>query len=318
MSEGRVQVWEIYIVLNLAINVSLTLHRFCIHGVAGMLRPLTHAEMNWTHVSGDILIWACVWMVQLENSTQSSVMLLILPINPCHMHKTAACTISSSPDPEDRPCVVIPVWSRYQIVPKGHSGSFKSVFLGDTENLPSGSVLPIPDHPHLMLASHPFIILFITLFLPQSLYESFKSPTDDVLMRTDFCSSTCLSVSLTLVLCSTQLGGSETEADTLTHSFALPTMIIHMDYTSLPQWRERERDVEDGGWVRGMYWNREIKWKRKEWVRGRVCVIVFLEMVCQLSQTHSVYLDTEATLKMYDCHCTSGICAQMMLDIYSS
>lgn len=256
MSEGRVQVWKIYIVLNL-INVSLTLHRFCIHGVAGTLRQLTHAEMNWTHVSGDILIWACVWMVQLEHSTQSSVMLLILPINPGHMHKTAACTISSSPDPEDRPCAVIPVWSWYQIVPKGHSGSFKSVFLGDTENLPSGSVLPIPDHPHLMLASHPFIILFITLFLPQSLYESFKSPTDDVLMRTDFCSSTCLSVSLTLVLCSTQLGGSETEADTLTHSVCPPHYDnphgLHFTPTVGERDRERERDVEDGGWVRGMY-----------------------------------------------------------------
>lgn len=225
MSEGRVQVWEIYIVLNLAINVFLTLHRFCVHRVAGMLRPLTHAEMNWTHVSGDILIWACVWMVQLENSTQSNVMLHILPINPCHMHKTAACTISSSPDPEDRPCAVIPVWSWYQIVPKGHSGSFKSVFLGDTENLPECSLfspfLIIPTWClHLILSSFSSSCSFF-------LRVSSKSPTDDVLMRTDwpagnFCSSTCLSVSLTLVLCSTQLGGSETEADTLTHSVCPP------------------------------------------------------------------------------------------------
>ncbi len=247
MSEGRVQVWEIYIVLNLAINVSLTLHRFCIHGVAGMIRHLTHAEMNWTHVSGDILIWACVWMVQLENSTQSNVMLLILPINPGHMHKTAACMISSSPDPEDRPCAVIPVWSRYQIVPKGHSGSFKSVFLGDTENL------------HLALFS-PFLI--IPTWCLHLILSSFSSSRSFFLrvyinpLRVPPMMSWCrLTFAVPPVFrflspsSYVQHSWEEVKQKQIrSHTpFALPTMIIHMDYTSLPQWeRDRERERRRG------------------------------------------------------------------------
>lgn len=218
MSQGRVQVWNVYVELSnkgLSYIVQILYSWGC----------WAHAEMNWTHVSGDILIWACVWMVQLENSTQSSVMLHILPINPCHVHKTAACTISSSPDPEDRPCAVIPVWSWYQIDPKIHSGSFKSVFgwhrkpprmffwnndiwvssLHSWSSPLDACISSFLHSLHHALSSSEFI---------------YKSPSDDVLMRTDwsagnFCSSTCLSVSLTLILCSTQLGGSETEADSL-------------------------------------------------------------------------------------------------------
>lgn len=97
----------------------------------------------------------------------------------------------------------------------------------------SGSFIPIPDDPPLMFTSLLSIILFITPFL----YKKYSKSSTDV-----FSSLSCSSY--------VQHSWEELkEKQKHSHTaFALPTMIIHMDYSQLPEWgreTERERDVED-------------------------------------------------------------------------
>lgn len=94
----------------------------------------------------------------------------------------------------------------------------------------SGFLLPIPDHPSWMFTSHPSILLFVTQFL----YESSKSSTDVF----------SLSDSFMLVLCSAQLGGTETEADTLTHCLCPPHYDNPHGLHSTATVGERDREGE--------------------------------------------------------------------------
>lgn len=144
------------------------------------------------------------------------------------------------------------------------------MFLGDTKNFPecsseimtSGFVLPIPDHPPLMFTSHPSIILFSSsLFLPLRVPPMMSS-----LGLTGQLATFAVPPVFRFPSPSSYVQRSWEEVkqkQIRSHTeFALPTMIIHMDYSSLPHWgreTESERRRRSGVGEGQMYWNREIK-----------------------------------------------------------
>lgn len=168
-------------------------------------------------------------MVQLEHSTKSSVMLLILPISPCHMHKIAGCVNSSSPARDrrqtvcDNPSLVLISECVQQTPWNLQCFCVTEKFpVYSSEIISSNLSLPIPDHPHVHLI-FPSICLPL-LFLTLSLWRS----TNDVLPRSDwptgnFCGLDSLTLTFSDILCSSQLGGSETEADTVCSLTQLPS-----------------------------------------------------------------------------------------------